>query len=205
MPYDTSLALPVSQYVAERTPKNLIVLHFSAGSTAKGSLDWWASTPERVATAYLVEKDGSVIEAFSPTFWASHIGGEGAKNHKRSIGIEIVNEGPLKMAPDASLTWWPKNFGQFYCSTHDIDRFVHAPYRGFNYWAAFPNRQVASVKALVDDLCGRFSIPKQIAPAPMRLEYNPDFFGAWRGIATHVNYRKDKTDIGPAWPWERLL
>ena len=89
--------LPAGQYFAEETKKIQIVLHHtvSAGTT-NAVRDWFAQTAERVATAFVIGKDGSVLELFDPKHWAYHIGkGSTSQHNKQSIGIEIVNEGLL--------------------------------------------------------------------------------------------------------------
>ena len=59
--------------------------------------------------------------------------------------------------------------------------------------------------ALVDHLCAAFSIPKVLAPAAQTAAFDMSYFNTFKGIATHQNFRKDKTDVGPAFPLDRLL
>jgi hypothetical protein len=53
-------------------------------------------------------------------------------------------------------------------------------------------------------LCDRFSIAKSLPPASKLFEFDPVFFGSYRGVATHANFRQDKWDIGPAFDWPAL-
>jgi LysM repeat protein len=200
-------ALAPGQYFAETFPKDLIVLHFTAGSSARSAYDSWRNTPLQVATAYLVDTDGKIYECFPPNYWAYHLGITGAasanwKHDKRSIGIEIANVGPL--LPDKNnpqqLNWWPNDFQTKHCTLAETGKYVAAPYRGYNHYASFPAPQSDAVIALVAHLCDAFSISRVLPPADRQTAYDIDYFKSFRGIATHQNFRKDKTDVGPAFP-----
>jgi N-acetyl-anhydromuramyl-L-alanine amidase AmpD len=204
-------ALAAGQFFPEQFPKDLIVLHFTAGQSARSAYDSWSSTPLQVATSYLVDVDGSIYECFPPGAWAYHLGVTGSasanwKHDKRSIGIEIANPGPLVVdrANPQQLNWWPGEFTIKWCSLADTTKYVAAPYRGFSYFAAFPAVQSDAVIALVDHLCQAFSIPKVLPPSAQQPEFDMSFFNTFKGIATHQNFRKDKTDVGPAFPLARL-
>jgi N-acetyl-anhydromuramyl-L-alanine amidase AmpD len=207
----TKFSLAAGQFFPEKFPKDLIVLHFTAGQSARSAYDSWSSTPLQVATSYLVDVDGSIYECFPPRAWAYHLGVTGAasanwKHDKRSIGIEIANPGPLvidKTNPQ-QLNWWPGEFTAKWCTLAETTKYVASPYRGYSYYAAFPTVQSDAVVALVDHLCAAFSIPNALAPVVIRSAFDMTFFNTFKGIATHQNFRKDKTDIGPAFPLARL-
>lgn len=207
----TRFRLKPDQYFPAEQKKDLIVLHFTAGTTASGAYSTWV-TPvngrqQRVATAYVVDLDGSVYEFFPAEAWAYHLGmktgNPGWIQDKRSIGIEIVNPGPLKAIGD-SLNWYPKNFGVEWCKKAEASKYVAAKYRGFDYYAAFPEVQQEAVRELVAGLAERFSIPKVLPPEKKRTEFDPGYFQQFQGIASHQNVRADKFDIGPAWDWAAL-
>jgi len=212
MPYDTSHALPPDQYRREATPKDLIVLHFTAGLSAEAAMAWWKQTPERVATAFIVDLDGQVLQAFDPIYWAPHLGIKGDNNStdRRSIGIEIVNPGPLR-PQDGQLCWWPPamKFEAPYCAVDEDDRYVklESPWRGETYFATYPDSQVEAVARLIAHLGSKFraAIPMTLPPPEKRGEFDLPFFKAWKGIAGHHNFRAQKVDPGPAFPWEALL
>ena len=205
-------SLAAGQFFSEQPHKDLIVLHFTAGQSARSAFDSWSSTPLQVATAYLVDVDGSIYECFPPGAWAYHLGVTGSasdnwKHDKRSIGIEIANPGPLVVdrANPQQLNWWPGEFTTKWCSLAETTKYVAAPYRGYSYYAAFPAVQSDAVIALVDHLCAAFSIPKVLAPVIIRTAFDMSFFNTFKGIATHQNFRKDKTDVGPAFPLARVV
>lgn len=195
------------QYCHDVFPKDLLVLHFTAGSTAAGALQSWAASPERVATAYIVDVDGSVIQTFPAEKWAYHLGQkETNANDKRSVAIEVVNVGPLRKVGD-DLNWWPENFTTKYCGLGtDGDKYLELkqPWRGFLYFARFSEAQAAALAELVPQVCHEHKIPLVLPPVQNRLSYDLPFFNKWKGIASHQNFRADKTDVGPAFPWEAI-
>ena len=210
----TTFVLPPKEFAGEITRKDLIVLHFTAGTTARSAFDTWRRDPLRVATAYLVDVDGTIYEVFPPESWAAHLGVKGTNNahDKRSIGIEIANVGPLQRATDdpSVLNWWPRKskdapeFTTRFCTLDESDRYVAAPYRRMTHFAAFPPGQVDAAASLVRYLCDRFSIVPTLPSGPRRFDCDPGAFASYTGVCTHANFRADKWDIGPAFPWDRL-
>ena len=194
-------------YFAERYQKDLIVLHFTAGTSSESALRTWSANPQRIATAYGVDPDGMIHEFFPPECWAYHLGVRGTHAHdRRSIGIEIANVGPLKLdgASRSQLNWWPKNWGTRFCLVEEKHRFIERAYRGMNYFAVMPPDQQEAVGTLVRNLCQQFSIPREASAAARTGEYAPQEFSRYRGIASHSNFRADKWDVGPAFDWDNL-
>jgi N-acetyl-anhydromuramyl-L-alanine amidase AmpD len=207
----TTYRLPATQYWAASHPKEAIVLHFTAGTTASGAYQQWIQTPVRVATPYIVDRNGTIFELFSPDHWAHHLGirNDGWQQDKRTIGIEIVNVGPLRR--DArnpqQWNWWPpaSRFETKYCLREETDRYVERTYRREPAFATYADAQMEAVRALVAQLCERYSIPRTIPDSVRREAFEPSYYRGFRGIAAHQNFRADKSDIGPAFDWERLL
>ncbi|HNY41924.1 MAG TPA: N-acetylmuramoyl-L-alanine amidase [Bryobacteraceae bacterium] len=207
-----TLRLPPSGYIAERHPKDLIVLHFTAGPSARSAFNTWAGAAARVATAYILDIDGTVFETFDPSCWAYHLGIKGAAsaNHchdKRSIGIEIANVGPLKPNAAGDLCWWPpqNRFGRKLCSLDDRHLYVKTAFRGFEYYASYTEAQIQALSPLIEMLRRRFNIPAQLPEPGHVLTADPaGYFKDFRGIAGHQNFRADKLDVGPAFPWTRI-
>lgn len=198
--------LPPSQYMHEETDKDLIVLHFTAGSNAQGAFASWMATDARVATAYILDLDGTIYELFDPRYWAYHLGIKGAasqnfRHDRRSIGIEIVNVGPLKER-DGALWWWPNDFKTRWCGLAETSRYVERSYRGFTHYAAYPAAQAAALGPLVAHLQARFGIPKRLPAIAQRPVAAPaGYYKDFSGVASHQNFREDKFDVGPAFDW----
>lgn len=190
--------------------KDAVVLHFTASSSAQSVYNHWVDRSngvKRIATAYVVGLNGAVYEFFPEASWAYHLGLSVCNtNHiqdRRTIGIEIVNVGPLRKK-NGALNWWPADFGTRYCIEGERDKFVEKEFRGEKYFAAFPEEQVASVASLVKGICAAHGIPLELPPVDRLTVSDPVFFSSWRGICSHQNFRPDKFDMGPAWPWERF-
>lgn len=208
--------LTLDQYMPEPQKKDLIVLHYTAGSSVAGAYASW-TTPvkgkqQKIATAYVVDLNGTIYEMFPPNAWAYHLGIEPPQNNpqwihdRRSIGIEIVNPGPLKIDKNdpKRLNWYPLNFGARWCNLDEKNKYLQAGYNGFDYWASFPDDQAAAVRDLVADLCRRFQISTATPPPDKRAVFDPAYFSSFKGVASHQNFRRDKSDIGPAWDWKML-
>ncbi len=69
-----TIRLENKDYIASETQKDLIVLHHTVGGTAKSTIEYWKTDPNRIATAYVIERNGEVFEVFDPKYWAFHLG-----------------------------------------------------------------------------------------------------------------------------------
>ncbi len=199
--------LEPSRYLPQHHRKDLIVLHFTAGTSCESAYRTWQADPRRIATAYGVDPDGTIVEFFPPEAWAYHLGVKGTSHHdRRSIGIEIANAGPLQQDPKDpdQLNWWPRNWGAPYCRKHEAGRYVEASYRGILYFAAMPEIQLMATASLVHSLCNHFGIPKAANASAREGTFDPAVFATYQGVASHSNFRKDKWDVGPAFQWDYL-
>lgn len=199
MEFNHTLALPSGQYVQEKTKKSLVVLHHTVGGTAKSTADYWKSDTKRIATAFIVERDGTIYQMFDPECWAYHIGSKvGNDIDRRSIGIELASEGGLtenngKLYAFGVIS--PRT--EFKGATWDAGK----QWRGFRYFDVYDSAQVDSTIALVNHLCEKFNIPKKIPGNAW--DYNSNFYH-FTGVCGHAHIRSDKSDVHPGFPWERL-
>lgn len=201
----TSFRLPESQYFPTPQIKSSVVLHFTAGGNPQGAFEAWKADLVQTGTAYLIDPLGTIYEVFPPQCWAYHLGIRGLdpshREDKRSIGIEMVNWGPLRYK-DGTLRSWPKFWSNHYCSIGDRNKYLESLYRGERYFAAFPLNQVIAAGKLTRYLCDRFHIEKRFLHAGLRDAYCPERAMQHHGILGHQNYRSDKLDPGPAFDWE---
>jgi N-acetyl-anhydromuramyl-L-alanine amidase AmpD len=187
------VSFPKSQYYQEATEKQQIILHHTVSSNEASPVDWWKITPERVATAYIIAKDGTIIQVYDPSCWAYHIGkGSTSVHNKRSIGIEIVNEGAL--VKKAGEMFWLDGKAKFKGTVYDNK----TPYRGHQYFAGYTTEQYTAAAGLCKMLCKEFDIYSDILTD---LDYSLDYF-RFNGILSHRNLRPDKTDVSPAFDFE---
>lgn len=201
MIFNNSLRLNEGEYMKDTYAKDLIVLHHTVGGSAKSTVDYWNSDPKRIGVSYVVERDGTIFETFDPHCWACHLGiiGDDNKMDRRSIGIEIASEGGLTYR-DNNLY----SFGVVSNRTKFTQPYFDnkSEWRGFRYFDAYDPKQVDSVIELVNYLCNTFGIPKAL-PDKGLFEFDPKHYD-FKGIIGHANVRKDKSDIHPGFPVERL-
>lgn len=218
MTYDTkTLQLSYGQYIDEPQDKNLIVLHHTVGGSARSTFDYWNRSPERIATAFIIDRDGSIYQTFDPSRWAYHLGLKGAdaaggKHERRSIGIEIASEGALL-----------ESGGNLYCfdtvsprTLFDRSKAVDLGYawRGRRWFDAYEPEQITAVTELIETLLGVFtSIPRKtvrdhkVGPAMTKIVLPSDPYAdrlSFRGVLCHADLRDDKTDTHPKFPWSDL-
>ncbi|PPQ35725.1 N-acetylmuramoyl-L-alanine amidase [Rhodoblastus acidophilus] len=145
-------------------PTDTLILHYTGMPTAEAALELLATERGGVSCHYFVWEDGRIWRLVAEDRRAWHAGksfwaGETDLN-SRSIGIEIVHPGhPNLSAP---------------------------PYATFGGCAPFPERQIAAVAALCQEICQRRHI------APQRVLAHSDIAPA------------RKVDPGETFPWARL-
>lgn len=204
--------LPFNQFVPEITEKRAIVLHFTAGATASGAFASWMATGQRVAASYIIDRQGihtgaKVYEAFEDRFWAFHLGGQTTRETQRStIGIEIVNWGPLRRrASDGEFYSWPGMFDRTKIPAEEVYS-SDTNWRGYEHWHRYQDQQLLLLCELLHDICERHGIPKTIPGAHARAACATNVNSRQMvGIFSHQNFRRDKADVGPAFPWGVLI
>ena len=204
----TKFRLPKGKFFETADKKNMIMLHFTAGSRVDGAVQSWLAQKIQIGTPYILDNDGTVYEVFDPKFWGYHLGVTGPKSQnwkhdKRSVAIEVVNMGPLKLKGDV-LYSWPGNYTQRFCTLAETDKYVKASYRGFDYFDAYTPAQNQALPELCKKISADFGIPMTLPPVDKRDKFDLDFYDNWVGVASHQNFRPDKFDIGPAWNWSLL-
>lgn len=197
IPDFTALRLPPAQYIAEATTKTGIVLHHTVGGTAKSTVDYWKSTTDRIATAFIIERDGTVYQCFDPHYWAYQIGmGSNDVDNKRFIGIEMASAGAVV-----------QKRGKFYDTFNNAVKPEHVydngtPYRGFRYFAAYNEAQIAAQIELIEYLLKLFPTIPRHTP-----QDHTGYLPSWKnfgGIVSHTHLRTDKSDVHPGYDWSRL-
>lgn len=217
--------LPEIEYIKKEKHKDQIVLHHTVSATGKWLPDYWAEDKgkSRIATAYIIDKDGTVIELFNPKYWSYHLGLADRKNVptcERTIAIEIVNEGPLAYINN-HWRWYPEIVGQeilwkkkYSGSENNIikvsdvtnrekyglsARDTHI-WRGYTAFVKYTEEQYLSLAKLLEYLTVRFNIPKEIYA---KYDFNYSVLDS-PGIYSHCNVRADKSDISVAFDFELL-
>lgn len=196
---------PEGQYVKEETAKTQIVLHHTAsGPGVDGDLAWWRKTPERVATHFIIDREGQIYQLFDLKYWGYHLGLSNSDFtsmgcaykplDKSSISIEIDCWGHLKKSADGK--YYPTGKEGKTPPVTDIHEYCYqSKWRGHAVYEKYTGKQIQALQELLRELCRQFGIPKK---------YNLDMWGVstnalkgTAGIWTHASYRKDKSDCHP--------
>jgi len=198
-------------YVKEETKKTQIVLHHTvSGDGIEGDIAWWNKQTERIATHYIIDRQGVVHQLFDDTYWAYHLGTSrdhfkkfGLKYNnlnKTSIGIELDSWGAVllhgasyypvkwehvKYVPNTAAK--PiKGYPEEYCSN----------YKGMRYWERYSQKQLDSLQALLKLLTVKHEIPAAYKGDAFWIA-NKLALSGQSGIWGHCSFRSDKSDPHP--------
>ncbi len=202
---DDTLRLADGQYLKSRRMKSLVVLHHTAGGSAKSTFKWWnKGDPRRVGTAYLIERDGTIYQVFDDWFWAWHLGVKDDEIEKRSIGIELCSWGGLTLKSNGILYAWDGKYelGPMREWEHKLHHELTG-YRGYEYFERYTEAQIAATLTLVPWLCDRHNIRARLA-RPFFDAANFATYKSFEGVLHHALLRRDKSDLHPGFPWVRL-
>lgn len=200
-------------FMDETSNKKQIYIHHTASSpNPYGVVKWWETTPERVATSFIIGgspgssptwKNGDIIQVFSSSKWGWHLGvkkehlakgGPKAKSNtelnKESIGIEICSWGQLTHTPDGF-----KNYAGGKVPDWEVCE-LSQPYRGFKYYQKYTPEQLQNTFDLLKFLCDKWQIPSKFKGLRM-FDICPEALQGEPGIWTHTSVRPDKFDCFP--------
>ena len=188
-------------FIQEKTDKNQIYLHHTAGGpSGEQVFSWWDSDRTPVATCVAISRDGTIVQGFHSMYWAYHLGltnqvfaqqGLPFKAlDKTSIGIELCSYG-----------WAEFKQGNFYnyvggkLAKEDVIE-LDKPFKGHKFYQRYTPAQIDSVCELLLLWKQRYGI---------NIEYKPEEF--WKiskkalsgenGLYSHNSVRADKTDVFP--------
>lgn len=217
----TSLSLSDLNYFQTSHKKTAIVLHHTVGGSAISTFRYWESSPTRIATAYIIGRDGTIYEIFDPIHWAYHLGLKGTNGRidKSTIGIELASIGPLLWSNDKYYM-----FGRVTPETvfqgDELDIFDVASrlpggpdtkyvWRGYRFFAKYPAEQLKSLRQLLTMLSKQFNIPLTYPDTSSRavdgLNISIHYPITSKGVYTHAHVRLDKTDLHPGFDWDTMM
>ena len=192
--------LSKGQFFEEASDKTQIYLHHTAGNgNAEGVARYWNSNDSRIATAFVVGENGTIVQCFSSKHWAWHLGidsqdfatrGLPYKNlNKLSVAIEVCNWGMLKEKNGKFYNYVKGEINPSYVTT------LETPYKGYKHWYRYTDAQIEATRQLIVYLCETYGIPKAYRKEIWGLD--AEAFKGSKGIYTHNSVRKDKADIYP--------
>lgn len=167
----------------EQELPDMLVMHYTAGSSLAGAVSH-LKKPGISASAHLViDRDGSIVQLVEFNKKAWHAGNSRYMNrigiNQYSIGIEMVNAGPMRKAGDEYIS----NFGKRYTSK-DVVEAIHRNESTPRFWHIYEEEQISRTFEVCETLVPHFSIQHVVGHE----EISPS----------------RKTDPGPAFPLEQL-
>ncbi len=201
--------LPPGEYVPGPTDKQYLFIHHTAGwhNPYKVVDSWGRDSRGRVGTEFVVggqsilgkesTYDGKVLQCIPEGSYGWHLGATGSPYmHEHSVGIEICSFGYLKD-------------GKTYTGNSVVPEQISTlseAFRGFTQWHKYSDGQLDATQRLLKFIADRDNIDLQeglvdwirkFGPAKA-FEFNQEAYtGKVKGLLTHTNVRKDKTDNFP--------
>lgn len=205
----TSYPASPNDYVHEDTVKNKICIHHTAGKTGDGAITA-LHAEDYIMVHFMIDEVGKIFQFLPLKKWAYHLGVKNVPKgslDRVTVGIEVVNVGPLVLRNNGRLCFWPREFNAQYCTTSDTELYYQVPkWRDYEYFATYNSAQYDSLGKLVGWLCNTLSIPTTILNTSFTLDLEK--FKTFSGVVSHHHCRLDKTDTSPAFSWgyfENLL
>jgi N-acetylmuramoyl-L-alanine amidase len=197
-----------SFFYKEETPKDKIVLHFTAGYL-KGDIATLTTPGNHVSVSFVVGRSGNIFQLFDEKYWSYHLGpgatGGNTAMSKSAIGIEISNIGYLKKVGTNLMSSYGKT--DVYCGAAESSyyKLLDTPFREQKHFATYTNEQYESVERLLKYLLHKHpSINRTLLDVNKRFQYLTDA-SQLKGIVSHINFRETgKWDIGPGFEWNRI-
>lgn len=205
---------PETEYYKEESKKTQIVLHHTvSGAGIDGDVNSWIQGAGRIATPFIIERDGTINQCFESKYWAHHLGvtsatlknlgfsDYGVRNNilnKQSIAIEIDSWGGL--VKDGS-EWYPALWdGKKYVANKKVKPIQNVtvydkPYKGFYGFEAYTDAALSSAKDLIEFLAKRYGIA--LGYNSTMFEQSKDALAGKPGVWTHTSFRSDKSDCHP--------
>jgi N-acetyl-anhydromuramyl-L-alanine amidase AmpD len=180
--------LSEKHYHMEESFKTQILLMDSLDSEMHHYNQWLNKTPigYKKTTHFTIKKDGSIFEHFSPEYYGTIFGLK--EIDKKIISISLENEGWLEYSrkKNGFINWR----GDIY---EDKDSVNISQWRGQLFWAPYTDPQVESLIKLLEELCYKYKIKKNVVDSNVHFDMAENILG----IVSKSNYSRFSTDINP--------
>jgi hypothetical protein len=200
--------LPKGEYNNGPTKKEYLFLHHTSGwhNPYKCIDQWGRDDRGKIATEFVLggpsvkgnddSCEGKLLQSFPEGGYGWHLGKNGSQSmHTNSVGIEVCNFGDVVN-------------GKTYAGTRvDESQIVKLdkPFRGYQEWHKYSNEQIETLRKFIIHIAERDNIDVRdglISNIKLKgvdgFEFNEDaYYGNVKGMWTHTNVRKDKTDLFP--------
>lgn len=196
------------EYLAGPTKKEYLFLHHTAGGHNPYSVIkmWNNDTRGRVGTEFVMGGqsvfngddiyDGTLVQCFPEGAYGWHLGDNGSQHmHTHSVGIEVCNFGPIRNG----LTYTGQKANPLQIAE------LKQPFRGSKFYHRYSDKQISTLKSFIlyiadrDNIDVRKGLVEEIkSKGAAGFEFNSDaYYGKIKGMWTHTNTRKDKSDMFP--------
>ncbi len=202
--------LPKGEYITGPIKNEYVFLHHTAGhANPYRCIDHWGRDSRgRVATEFVLggidhrngndEHDGVMVQAFPEGAQGWHLGktGSGWMN-RHSVGIEICSMGYLDNDH--------RTYVNSKCQSEQVIQ-LEEPFRGKTYWHNYSEQQLKALYKWLLFIAERDNIDIRIGLKQYIQKYGPTkgfgfqedaYLGKVKGLLTHTNVRKGKTDCYP--------
>jgi len=200
--------LSPKEYIKGPIKNEYIFLHHTAGNNNPfACVDMWNKDDRgAIGTEFVLGGqsvftgndlyDGTVVQAFPEGAYGWHLGDNGSEYmHKHSVGIEVCNFGPIKDGKTYT--------GQKANPLQIVE--LKESFRGHKTWHRYSDKQLLVLKDLILHIADRddIDISKGLISEIKKngakgFEFNSDaYYGKVKGMWTHTNTRKDKSDMFP--------
>ncbi len=170
--------------------------HFTANDSLRSTVKWFSSYDQwdlgggkkgsaGASSALVVGIDGEPLCLID--FWNGKSDWHEPQLNGVSVGIEHVNVGEVRKAPDGSFVFWPNNWTQPYKFTRELPP-QQVNYRGAHWMMPYTREQILTnlvLKRAIIALYPSGTIRKEM-------------------LVDHAMVRDDKKDCGPLWPLAEL-
>ena len=197
----TKVVFPKTQYFQRAYNKNQIVLHHTVSSgSAKSVINYWKSDKRRVATPYIIDRQGVIYQLFDDSYYAGHVGNVTRTARrlnlpyrncsKNSIGIELINLGPLFKTSEGFTDVYKRKY-----KDSDIVYYENG-FRSYKYFQKYTDEQIAATMELIKMISAKHDIPLDVNLENFKT-ISKDAIKGVAGIYSHISYRVDKSDVHP--------
>jgi hypothetical protein len=205
---NTAMRLDTTQYFPVEVEKTGLCIHHTVGGSARSTFDFWQSNADKVGTAYIIDRDGTIFEVFPPRAWAFQFGlkwpdAARIKFEKRFIGIELASEGGLTQSQGKLYAF--DRAGVPSCERPMAGAFdFGSTWRSYRFYDQYDAPQLPALMSLINHLCDTIPIPRQVPQG--FLNYYGDTLRNFEGVIGHTMVRQDKTDPLPDIAfWQRVV
>lgn len=214
MPYDTVIMADDEYFLGPHQPE-YIFYHHTAGwhNPYQTVNNWNYDTRGKIGTEWVIggpsirdgskQFDGQVVKCMPDGAWAWHLGRVDRYMHTNSVGIEVCNFGPLTQTGHGFKTY----AGQWVDDSQICD--LGQQWRGHRYWHKYSDAQLEALRDLTLHIALRneIDVSSGLQGWINELDENEqanafDYSqaakkGNVKGLLSHSNVRRDKTDMSP--------